>query len=74
MSDSSPAPTEGGQLDFRFVERPGGRHNIVDEPVRVLQWRKSIVAPKQPPEFKVTGRPALIWGEWKDVRTEKEGG
>jgi hypothetical protein len=58
-------PKEGGEDDLRFVERNG---------VKILQWRRSIVAPKQPPEAKITGVPVLIWSPWEDVRVEKEEG
>jgi hypothetical protein len=58
-----PVITEGGQLDFRFVDRAG---------TKILQWRRSVKAPKQPPEALITGRPLLVWSPWEDVRVEKE--
>lgn len=69
-------PKEGGELDLRFVERPNPdeRHSETTRPLRILQWRRSIVAPKQPPQAKITMVPLLTWTPWEDVPVVKEDG
>ena len=70
------APFAHGQIDMRFVERPDPNYvNAMihgEQPmVRVLQSRVALLAAHQH-GVHGTSFPALEWGPWTDVRTEKE--
>ena len=54
-------PNSIDSIDLRFVERDGKR---------ILQWRRATISSYQ--HYAAHGIFAYMWGEWEDVRVEKE--